>query len=198
MSDLRWFIGIMFILFIGWLVSGGPARYSANKPFIRAPEPLDNGEVYGPSNLFGLIQSSSSTSGTTGSGSSAYPSSWKQMNTQYFVLYVPSGWSMRELPSDKTYRGEITNGTTVLTFDYGKDVNTLPYEGNPFYTISNENIGTYPTKIVMPAGGTSGTTGAYYKKNFKKYKLVITGENLSKKEQTTALSIFRSVRFKVQ
>ena len=61
------------------------------------------------------------------------------MNTQYFVLYVPSGWSMRELPSDKTYRGEITNGTTVLTLTC-KDVNTLPYEDNPLY-YKHENIG---------------------------------------------------------
>lgn len=190
MDDLKWFIAVMGLLFVGWLVSGGPTRYSSTKPFIRPPQPLDTGEVYGPSNPFSFFQPAPVIQPT-------YPDGWQQVNTQYFTFYTPDGWRVREINSDDTYRGEITNGNTVITFDFGKDTNPLSFEGNPRYTINHEDIGTYDAKIVMPAGGTSGTTGAYYKKLFKKYTLTMTGENLTKKEQTTALTIFRSVRFKI-
>jgi hypothetical protein len=187
MDDLKWFIGIMGILFIGWLVSGGPARTSSLRPFIKPLPPVDSGAVYGPPNLFGISMPVITI----------HPAGWQALNTKYFILYAPSGWSVHENSDTDNYTGTISNGNTTLSFEYGDGTNPLEVADGSGYTTTYENISTYNTKIIYPTTGRTGTTGAYYKKFFKKYTLTITGENLSASERTTVLNIFRSVRFKI-
>ncbi len=47
-NDLMWFLGILFILWVLWFLSGGVSRYDSTKPFIKRPAPIDSGETYGP------------------------------------------------------------------------------------------------------------------------------------------------------
>jgi len=46
--DLGWFLGIMFILWILWFITGGVQRYEGNKPFIKPLTPNAPIETYGP------------------------------------------------------------------------------------------------------------------------------------------------------
>ncbi len=188
MDDLKWFLGIMAVLFIAWFVSGGPDRVSSHKgPLIKPPEPVSTGEIYGPTNWFGVRAPIIVT----------VPTGWQQANTQYFVFYMPKGWSWYEVENDNPYRGIITNGRTTLSFEYGQDTNPLTLRGDVEYAITEEKVGTYNATFITPKGGTTGTTGAYYEKSFKKYTLTITGENLTSKEKEEVFKLFRSVRFKV-
>lgn len=188
MDDLKWFLGIMALLFLAWIVTGGPTRYESQKgPLIKPLPPVGSGEIYGSTNWFGIQNPEQYV---------VHPKGWQAINTQYFILYVPIGWTWTELTGGDTYRGQITNGTTVLTFEFGEGTNPLLVDGDPEYTITTEIIGTFTAKLVKPVGG-SGTTGAYYKKWLKKNTLTITGENLSAKEKETAFTMFRSVRFKI-
>lgn len=49
MDLLKWFIGIMILLWLVWFFTGGPARYEREHsgPYIKPAAPLDTGEKYG-------------------------------------------------------------------------------------------------------------------------------------------------------
>ena len=48
-TDLLWFVGLLVLLFILWIATGGPQDWEATAgPFIEPPSPLGTGEVYGP------------------------------------------------------------------------------------------------------------------------------------------------------
>ncbi len=48
-TDLLWVVGLLVLLFILWIATGGPRHWEATSgPFIKPPAPLDTGEVYGP------------------------------------------------------------------------------------------------------------------------------------------------------
>ena len=47
---LKWMIGFIVLLFIVWLIFGGPERFEEERPgpFIEELPPIDTGETYGP------------------------------------------------------------------------------------------------------------------------------------------------------
>lgn len=49
MDTLKWFFGILVVLWLIWFFAGGPARPASTQPFIKEPAPLDTGEAYGNS-----------------------------------------------------------------------------------------------------------------------------------------------------
>jgi len=51
MSNLPWFIGMILLLWAVWLVTGGPEGGRTDRPFLRAPAPVDTGALYGPTDL---------------------------------------------------------------------------------------------------------------------------------------------------
>jgi len=47
-SDLKWLIVVMIIIWVVWFFTGGPSReISQGGPFLKEPPPLDTGETYG-------------------------------------------------------------------------------------------------------------------------------------------------------
>ncbi len=48
MTDLKWAIGLLVVLWFAWYFTGGSTSPNTDKPFIKPAAPLDTGEVYGP------------------------------------------------------------------------------------------------------------------------------------------------------
>lgn len=48
MKDLWWLIAIVVVIFIIWIFTGGPERFSPNKPYVEPIAPLGTGGTYGP------------------------------------------------------------------------------------------------------------------------------------------------------
>lgn len=48
-EEIKWLLLLIIALFVGWVLTNGPARVADNKdkPFIEEPAPLSNGQVYG-------------------------------------------------------------------------------------------------------------------------------------------------------
>ena len=47
-GPLWWLVGLIIVLWVLWYVTGGALRTDKDKPFMNAPSPIGNGEVYGP------------------------------------------------------------------------------------------------------------------------------------------------------
>jgi hypothetical protein len=183
-NDLKWLGKWLGIIFIVWLITGGPARIAQQKPFLKPPSPLDSGEQYG---------------GTIGKpnwkGEFVPPASYHGENAKYFTVSLPKGWVLREIPSrDGYYSGEFTNDITTLTFDYGKSPSDLPVESE-LYTIVYERVDKIGTKFVTPKKTGDGVTGGYYRR-WLGDDLTIAGDNLTTAEKNIAFTIMRSVQFK--
>ncbi len=52
LGDLKWFILVLFLLFLAWYVTGGPERFRERTPFMKPLPPLGNGEKYDAGTLF--------------------------------------------------------------------------------------------------------------------------------------------------
>jgi hypothetical protein len=46
-KELKWLLVILVLLWVIWFLTGGPSRFEKG-PFIKPPNPIDTGEVYGP------------------------------------------------------------------------------------------------------------------------------------------------------
>lgn len=183
-KDLKWLGKGLLVIFIIWIITGGPSRVATQKPFLKAPSPIDSGEQYG-----GAIGKPS------WKGAFVPPASYHGENTKYFTVSLPQGWELREIASrDGYYSGEFTNDITTLTFDYGTSPGDFPVS-KELYTIAYENVDKISTKFVTPKKVGVGVTGAFYRRWFGK-DLTIAGDNLTTAEKNTAYTIMRSVRFK--
>lgn len=184
-KELQWFGGLLAILFLAWLISGGPERYSleTDKPFIKPPSPLDSGEIYGPEDTLVVNPS--------------IPVGWQQITTPYFTLGVPQGWFFRESSDNtwNTYRGEISNGVTTLFFDYGHFAVPPVSPDDASHTQWHETISGYQALLIQPKNISGNTTGMYVDLAPNKEKFSILGFNLSPSLQNTALTMFRTVQF---
>ncbi len=187
MKDVWWILKIMGVLFVLWVLTGGPARLSQNKLFLKPPAPLDTGETYGGT--------TTTNKNPTLSGGFTPPAGYRATNAKYFTVYIPAGWILDDSKSkDSYYTGSITNGKTLLTFEYGSSPNMLNVSTDT-HNIGYEYVGGINTKFVWPKKYIDGITGAYYHR-FMGKDLTIMGNNLSSSEQNTAFTIMRSVRFK--
>lgn len=197
MKDLA-LLGIILAALWGvWLVSGGPNKYESTAgPFIKPLAPLDTGEIYGPTDSW-FWGNNNANSNTGNFDPKVLPSTWQQINTKYFITYVPKDWKYEESQYTDKYVGKFIGPDMTLTYEFGDNVNTLAQSDDPGYLFKFDTIGTYKVKLLKPSGERSGTTGAYYSKTFKKYKLSIFGENLKTAEQKVAFTIFYNVRFKL-
>ncbi len=183
-KDLKWLGKGLLIIFIVWIITGGPARISQQQAFLKPPSPIDTGEQYG-----GEIGK------PTWKGAFVPPKSYHGENTKYFTVALPPGWEFREIPSrDGYYSGEFTNNTTTLTFDYGSDPGDLPVSKDE-YIIAFERVDGINTKFVTPRKNGDGVTGAYYHRWFGK-DLTIAGDDLTTSEKNIAHTIMRSIKFK--
>jgi hypothetical protein len=46
MSELKWFLVFFLVLYIVWLLAGGPSAPDKNNPFLHQPAPIENGSSY--------------------------------------------------------------------------------------------------------------------------------------------------------
>lgn len=183
-KDLKWLGKGLLIIFIVWIITGGPARISQQQAFLKPPSPIDSGEQYG-----GQIGK------PNWKGPFVPPKSYHGENAKYFTVSLPPGWELREIPArDGYYSGEFTNDKTTLTFDYGSSPGDLTVSKDT-YTIAYETIDGVSTKFVTPKKIGDGVTGAYFHRWFGK-DLTIAGDNLSSAEKNTAYTILRSIKFK--
>ncbi|MCH7706541.1 MAG: hypothetical protein IIB33_05790, partial [Chloroflexi bacterium] len=136
------------------------------------------------------------------------PEDWATVNADRlsdrgFSLRLPPGWQLRELQGIDSYVGEIVGGGVLLHFDYGIYSNRLPYEDDPAYTVTYEEIGGRQAKLVRShEGEAEGVTGVYFE-NFEPtlsrpgripLQLEISGTGLTLDQQGTAFDIFRTIR----
>lgn len=192
-------LGLVLVALWGmWLIGGGPNKYESTAgPFIKPLAPLDTGEIYGPTDSWFWGDNNSNGNGQGNFDPTALPANWQPVNTKYFLTYIPATWRYEVRQLDDKYIGKFIGPETTLAFEFGENVNTLAQSDDPGYIFKYDKIGTYKVKLLKPTGERSGTTGAYYSKTFKKYKLAIFGENLKTAEQKTAFTIFYNVRFKL-
>lgn len=136
------------------------------------------------------------------------PEDWATVNAdgwsgRGFSLRLPPGWQLRELRGIDSYVGEIIGGGVRLRFDYGIYSNRLPYEDDPTYTVTYEEIGGRHAKLVRShEGEAEGVTGVYFENyeptlsrpGMMPLQLEISGTGLTSDQQDTAFAIFRSIR----
>jgi hypothetical protein len=99
--DFFIFLGVMFILFVIWLVTGGPARQiSQSGTYLNPPVPLGNGQGYNDSSVglnipnLGPIPGVSTQSGTTqraASGGTTAVANANAANAEYLLITIPAG-----------------------------------------------------------------------------------------------------------
>lgn len=101
-----------------------------------------------------------------------------------------------------SYVGDFVGDGVRLEFDYGHYSNPLSDEKEPTYVVCEERVDGRSARIVSPRVPGHGVTGIYFRDvgdsnglNISN-RLNIAGLNLSDSEQKTALTVFRTIRFK--
>lgn len=184
-KELKWFLGALAIVWMIWFLTGGPARYESehqDKPFLKAPIPLDTGEVYGPTGYVNINA----------------PAGWTSITVKnYFGIALPVGWYRKDeqTVTGGGYRGTITDGHTQLFFDYGPQAISPITEGDSSYTASHETIDKEDALVIKPKTSSATVTGVYFAKTPSGAHFSLVGFNLSTTERTTALSIARTIDF---
>ena len=119
------------------------------------------------------------------------PDGWKQLDADYFTVYAPATWTFRN-----SYVGAFAGDSAQLEFDYGEYSNPLSDEKEPTYVVSQEKMGGRLARIVSPKVPGHGVTSIYFRDVGYTNGLNISGRDLSESQQKTALTIFRTIRFK--
>ena len=125
------------------------------------------------------------------------PTNWQIVDANSFTLSLPPGWKFNKLQGDDSYIGEFVGDGAKLSFDYGWYSNPLAEDNDPDHTVTYETIDGYRAKIVVPKVTGTGTTGIYFADlsgEIQKIRLQISGRDLTKSQQETALKIFRTIK----
>ena len=129
-------------------------------------------------------------------GVTKLPESWKQLDAGYFTVYAPATWAFRKMQGIDSDVGAFVGDGTLLEFDYGHYSNPLSGEKEPTYVVSEEKVGGRPARIVSPRIPGHGVTGIYFPDVGETNALNISARDLSESQQKTALTIFRTIRFR--
>lgn len=178
----------MAVLFIMWIMTGGPAR-TENKynPFLREPAPLDDFSVYGAGSDF--------QTGVETIIQEGVHTGWKVESRGDFSFLTPPLWSTNVSGDfDGTEFGEITNGTITLQYQYGRTANELDFENNPDYEVEYGTVNDRWARFVRPKNAFGDTTGAFIKKNKRKRITIYTNEKLTPEEERQVFEIINTVR----
>ena len=137
--------------------------------------------------------------------SSDVPTDWHLVGVPIgqprFSLWLPPGWQLNELQGIDSLVGEIVGDDMLLGFDFGWYSNPLADEDYPLHIVTYEDIGGRRAKLVQPSEGMAGSVGVYFEDfdnlgeaSFAVDRLTIVGRGLSKEQQETAFTVFRSIR----
>lgn len=179
----------LVVLFVMWIISGGPER-TQNKynPFIEPlVEPLGDGSVYGEGGIFQEGVEDILTEGVY--------KNWKLEVKNNFSFLTPPQWSSTSSGGfGDTEFGTITDGDIVLTYQYGREANTLNFENNPDYEVVYGKVHRRKAKFVRPLNAYAETTGAYIKKNKRKRISIFTNQELTPEQEKKVFEIINTVR----
>jgi hypothetical protein len=116
-----------------------------------------------------------------------------------FHLSLPPGWEFRRLQGTDSSVGEITGDGVTLGLDYGWYSDPLSAENYPGQAESYVIIDGQRAKITVPNVVGDGIVGVHFpdlgSTGGSKIRLTILGSQLTASQQSTALAIFRSIRF---
>jgi hypothetical protein len=129
-------------------------------------------------------------------GVTKLPEGWQKLDTDFFSIYAPPSWQFHVGMALDSYTGEFVGDGARLEFDYGQYSNPLSEEKEPTYIVTKEKVSGHLARIVSPKVPGHGVTGIYFGDVGDSNKLDIFGQNLSESQQKTALTIFRTIRFR--
>lgn len=178
----------ILILFVIWLVTGGPARVE-NKynPYLRQPAPIEDFSVYGEGGSLQTNVEDVLTEGTY--------QGWSLHSKKSFSFLTPPNWSTSSSGSfSETEFGEISNDEIQLQYQYGPDANPLDFENDLSYEIVYGKVNGRWARFVRPHDSFGQTTGAFIKRNKKKRITVFTNEELTQEQEQEVFEIINTIR----
>lgn len=121
---------------------------------------------------------------------------WQFVDANSFTLSLPPGWKFNKLQGIDSYVGEFVGDGAKLGFDYGRYSSPLAEDNDPDHIVTYETIDGHRAKIVVPKVTGDGTTGVYFADlgGKQKTRLQISGRDLTKSQQETALKVFRTIK----
>lgn len=123
---------------------------------------------------------------------------WQFVDANLFTLSLPPRWEFNKPQGIDSYVGEFVGGDAKLGFDYGWYSNPLAEDNDPDHIVTYETIDGYRAKIVVPKITGEGTTGVYFAdlggEEWQKIGFQISGSDLTRSQQETALKIFRTIK----
>jgi len=181
------FYGLL-LLFVMWLVTGGPSR-TENKynPFLREPAPLDDFSVYGDGSNFQTKTEDLLTEGKY--------IGWKIQTGKNFSFATPLVWTLQSSGTlEATEFGEITDGNIILQYQYGQNANQLNFENDPNYEIVFGKVNKQDAKFVRPKNSIAETTGAFIKRNKEKRITIFTNQELTAEQEKQVFEIINTIQ----
>ncbi len=124
------------------------------------------------------------------------PANWQFVDANSFTLSLPPEWKFNKLQGKDSYVGEFLGDGARLFFDFGWYSGSLVDDNDPNHVATYETIGGQRAKIVVPKVTGNGTTGIYFGDLGNQIRFSLFGRNLTPSHQETALSIFRTIKFK--
>ena len=125
------------------------------------------------------------------------PTNWQFVDANSFTLSLPPGWEFNKLQGIDSYVGEFVGDGVKLSFDFGWYSNSLADDNDPDHVVTYKTIDGYKAKIVFPKITGKGTTGVYFADlggKIQKTSFQISGRDLTKSQQETALKIFQTIK----
>ncbi len=122
---------------------------------------------------------------------------WQFIDAGSFTLSLPLEWRFNKLQGIDSYVGEFVGDGAKLNFDYGQYSDPLAEDNNSDHIVTYEAIDGYKAKIVVPKVMGTGTTGVYFADlggGIQKMSFQISGRDLIKPQQETALKIFHTIK----
>ena len=116
-----------------------------------------------------------------------------------FIIGLPPGWTATPMQGIDSFIREILGDGVSLNWDLGWYSSPLPYDEDPAYVVTTEEIGGREAKLVRSAS--KGVAGVYFPfftggnpDGPSPVRLTIYGEGLSAVQMDMAFVMFRTVR----
>jgi hypothetical protein len=123
---------------------------------------------------------------------------WADLGSDQFSIALPSGWAANPQQGVDSFIGEIRGDGVVLSWDLGWYSSDLPFDDDPSYQITIEEISGREAKLVRSIE--HGAAGVFFPL-FKggdpdgpsPTRLTIYGEGLEPHQIETAFQMFRTI-----
>lgn len=154
--------------------------------------------------IIGAVLTSCEANDTATSTPSSTPTApsnwtWSDLGSDRFTIALPLGWTTNPQQGIDSFVGEIRGDGVVLNWDLGWYSSDLPFDGDPAYVISVEEISEREAKLVRStAKGAAGVFFPFYEGGDpdgpSPTRLTIYGEDLSPQQTETVFEMFRTIK----